>query len=177
MHPPHVQPCGWRQFFSPLCPLKVLGIRDVHYHFNPLFNPFNQPPHQARPLPLQQLYTAADWRMFFPACVFLWKPNIKIRFHSPAHKCCPISVIHSNPPLHQPPLVSLSVHPWNKHTRLLLSSYLLSPPSDSHLFPKRINKPFTLEMYKIGNNIYWWGIPPDIPPELCEHEIWNCTES
>ena len=29
-------------FFSPFCPLKVLRIRVVHYHFNLLFNPFNR---------------------------------------------------------------------------------------------------------------------------------------
>lgn len=36
-------PALWLEAFFPLCPLKVLGIRDVHYHFNLLFNPFNQP--------------------------------------------------------------------------------------------------------------------------------------
>lgn len=48
---PRVQICGWEAgflsfflfFFLPLCPLKMLQIRDVHYHFNLLFNPFNQP--------------------------------------------------------------------------------------------------------------------------------------
>lgn len=37
---PRVQICGWEAgflsffFFWPLCPLKTLRIRDVHYHFN-----------------------------------------------------------------------------------------------------------------------------------------------
>lgn len=36
-------PALWLEAVLPLCPLKVLGIRDVHYRFNLLFNPFNQP--------------------------------------------------------------------------------------------------------------------------------------